>query len=68
MQAVDRTPITSDDPIGLQYEETVGNMSEADTAFFRKWETLLTGEEQDMGRFKSQLWTMSAEEREENGR
>ena len=43
-------------------------MSEADTAFFRKWETLLTLEEQDMGRFKSHLWTMSAEEREENGR
>jgi DNA replication ATP-dependent helicase Dna2 len=50
------------------YEETVGNMSEADTAFFRKWETLLTLEGQDMGRFKSQLWTMSAEEREQNGR
>jgi DNA replication ATP-dependent helicase Dna2 len=50
------------------YEETVGNMSEADTAFFRKWETLLTLEGQDLGRFKSQLWTMSAEEREQNGR
>lgn len=43
-------------------------MSEADSAFFRKWETLLTVEEQDMGKFRSQLWTMTAEEREQNGR
>lgn len=67
-QAVDQTPVSIDDPIGVQYEETVGNMSDSDTAFFRKWETLLTVEEQDMGKFKSQLWTMSAAEREQSGR
>lgn len=36
--------------------------------FFKKWEALLALEEQDIGRFRKELWTMGALEREEKGR
>lgn len=43
-------------------------MTEKDSEFFRKWENLLTVEEQDIGRLRKELWTMGAEEREKRGR
>ncbi|KAG8731035.1 Tripartite DNA replication factor [Ceratobasidium sp. 423] len=36
--------------------------------FFAHWETLIALEEQDMVRFRKELWTMGAEEREKHGR
>jgi DNA replication ATP-dependent helicase Dna2 len=57
-----------DDPIAELYEEKAGHLTEKDVAFFRKWEALLTVEEQDIGRFRSQLWTMTAKDREKTGR
>lgn len=68
LQAVDQVPETEEDPIAELYAEKSGHMSEADGAFFRKWETLLTVEEQEIGRFRSQLWTMTAASREKTGR
>jgi DNA replication ATP-dependent helicase Dna2 len=50
------------------YEEKAGHLTEIHAAFFRKWDDLLTVEEQDSGRFRSQLWTMTAAKREKSGR
>ena len=61
-------PLSADDPIVELYEEKTGHLSDKDVAFFKKWETLLTVEEQDMGRFRSQLWTMTSAQRAKTGR
>ncbi|ORX38549.1 AAA domain-domain-containing protein, partial [Kockovaella imperatae] len=61
-------PSSADDPINELFEEKTGHLSEAHVQFFKKWETLLTIEEQDIGRFRSQLWTMTAKKREKTGR
>lgn len=67
-QTTDAGSLTADDPIVELYEEKTGHLSSKDVAFFKKWDTLLTVEEQDMGRFRSQLWTMSSAQREKTGR
>ena len=61
-------PLSADDPIIELYEEKTGHLTKKDVAFFKKWETLLTVEEQDMGRFRSQLWTMTSVQRAKTGR
>ena len=65
---VDQVPTFDDDPIAELYNEKTGHLSAKDIEFFQKWETLLTLEEQDIGRFRAQLWTMTAEKREKTGR
>jgi hypothetical protein len=67
-QTVDRVPVFEDDEIVELYEEKAGHLTENHVAFFRKWDDLLTVEEQDSGRFRSQLWTMTAAKREKSGR
>ncbi|KAL7423852.1 DNA replication endonuclease-helicase Dna2 [Cryptotrichosporon argae] len=67
-KAVDQVPVDSSDELAELYIDKTAHLSEADAAFFRKWEGLLTVEEQDIGRFRSQLWTMTAEQREKTGR
>jgi DNA replication ATP-dependent helicase Dna2 len=65
---VDSVPPKEDDPIAELYEEKTGHVTAKDAEFFKKWETLVTIEEQELGRFRSQLWTMTAKEREKTGR
>nr|XP_031860000.1 uncharacterized protein CI109_004607 [Kwoniella shandongensis]KAA5527072.1 hypothetical protein CI109_004607 [Kwoniella shandongensis] len=67
-KAIDNVQPDPDDPIAELYHEKTGHMTEKDAAFYKKWDTLLTVEEQDIGRFRSQLWTMTAKERERTGR
>lgn len=67
-KTIDQTPAEEADPIASIYEEKMGHMTERDIAFFRRWENLLTIEEQDIGRMRKELWTMGAEEREKRGR
>ena len=50
------------------YERKTGHLTESQCEFFRKWEALISLEEQDLNRFKKELWTMGAEERESHGR
>jgi DNA replication ATP-dependent helicase Dna2 len=57
-----------DSPIAQLYEAKTAHLSASHLAFFQKWEELVTFEEQDVTRFASELWTMSAEEREKKGR
>ncbi|ORY35636.1 putative DNA replication helicase dna2 [Naematelia encephala] len=60
-------PMENDNILEL-FEEKTGHLSKEHAEFYKKWDTLLTVEEQDMSRFRSQLWTMTAKEREKNGR
>jgi DNA replication ATP-dependent helicase Dna2 len=67
-KTVDRVDATPDDPIAQLYEDKAGHLTERDAVFFRKWESLVTVEEQELGRFRSQLWTMTAQQRAKTGR
>ncbi|WWC63257.1 uncharacterized protein I303_105857 [Kwoniella dejecticola CBS 10117] len=67
-KTIDNVPPHPEDPIAGLYEEKTGHMTRKDIEFYKKWDTLLTVEEQDIGRFRSQLWTMTAKEREKTGR
>ncbi|KAG8741434.1 Tripartite DNA replication factor [Ceratobasidium sp. 414] len=44
------------------------HLTPAQAEFFARWETLIALEEQDMVRFRKELWTMRAEKREKQGR
>ena len=50
------------------YALKTSHLSPKQTEFFKKWEALISMEEQDMVRFRKELWTMGAQEREEKGR
>lgn len=50
------------------YEDKTGFLTEAHTTFFRKWESLISFEEQEQVRFKKEIWTMGADERMRHGR
>jgi len=55
-------------PIHKLYEQKTSHLTESQCEFFRKWEALISLEEQDLVRFKKELWTMGAEDRESHGR
>ncbi|KAF9234808.1 hypothetical protein BU15DRAFT_89813 [Melanogaster broomeanus] len=55
-------------PIASIYELKTSHLTPAQADFFKQWEALITLEEQDGIRFRKELWTMSAQEREEKGR
>ncbi|KAJ4485710.1 DNA replication factor Dna2-domain-containing protein [Lentinula aciculospora] len=50
------------------YSLKTAHLTPSQTVFFKKWENLLSLEEQDVGRFRKELWTMGATEREKHGR
>lgn len=50
------------------YTHHTSHLSDHQSAFFKKWERLIMLEEQDLVRFKKELWTMNAVEREAKGR
>ncbi|KAF9458560.1 DNA replication factor Dna2-domain-containing protein [Collybia nuda] len=50
------------------YEMKTGHLTPAHTTFFKQWEALVSLEEQDLIRFRKELWTMGAAERETKGR
>ena len=58
----------SSSPIADIFELKTSHLSSDQISFFKKWEALLTLEEQDLIRFKKELWTMSAKDREAKGR
>ncbi|KIJ56350.1 hypothetical protein M422DRAFT_23635 [Sphaerobolus stellatus SS14] len=55
-------------PIAELYEKKTAHLTPAQCAFFKKWEALVSMEEQDVVRFRKELWTLTAEEREQKGR
>lgn len=50
------------------YAEKTGHLSQSHADFFKTWERLIALEEKDMMRFKRELWTLGAGEREALGR
>ncbi|CAE6444548.1 unnamed protein product [Rhizoctonia solani] len=62
--AVERMPPS---PIPKLSDKTT-HLTSTQKEFFAHWETLIALEEQDMVRFRKELWTMGAEEREKHGR
>lgn len=67
-KAVDQVPADADDPLADLYARKTSHLLPRDVAFFSHWEKLISLEEQDIFRFKHQLWTMTALERERTGR
>ena len=55
-------------PIADTYALKTSHITPEQGAFFKKWEALISMEEQDLVRFKKELWTMGAQERERHGR
>ncbi|KAJ6508771.1 DNA replication factor Dna2-domain-containing protein [Mycena sanguinolenta] len=60
--------VDTNSPIADIYDLKTGHLTPSHAVFFKKWEALLSLEEQDSLRFKKELWTMGAEERETKGR
>ena len=50
------------------YDLKTGHLTSTQTQFFKDWERLLALEEKDLVRFKRELWTLGAKEREDRGR
>ncbi|KAJ9091006.1 hypothetical protein QFC19_009302 [Naganishia cerealis] len=67
-RAVDGVQPHLDDPISNLFGRKTGHLTPEDLSFFTHWEELVSIEEQDMMRFKNQLWTMTAAQREKSGR
>ncbi|KAG6836385.1 hypothetical protein H0H93_008591 [Arthromyces matolae] len=55
-------------PIADIYELRTSHLSPSRAQFFKHWEALISLEEQDLIRFRKELWTMGAAERELKGR
>lgn len=55
-------------PIAGIYDAKTSHLTPAQADFFKRWEALIALEEQDAIRFRKELWTMTAQEREEKGR
>ncbi|KAK0443455.1 AAA domain-containing protein [Armillaria borealis] len=58
----------TDSPIADAYSLKTSHLSPSHAAFFKQWEHLISLEESDLGRFRKELWTMGASERETKGR
>ncbi|KAF5381699.1 hypothetical protein D9615_005608 [Tricholomella constricta] len=50
------------------YDLKTSHLTPSRSSFFKQWEALISLEEQDLVRFKKELWTMGAAEREVKGR
>ena len=50
------------------YELKTGHLTQSQCEFFKKWEKLISLEERDLVRFRKELWTMGAADRERLGR
>ncbi|KAA1477837.1 Dna2-domain-containing protein [Dentipellis sp. KUC8613] len=66
-KAIDEVVDTSS-PIADIYDQKTGHLTAAQAAFFKHWEHLIALEEHDLIRFKKELWTLGAKEREARGR
>ncbi|KAI9068877.1 Dna2-domain-containing protein [Trametes sanguinea] len=60
--------VDDDSEIADIYQLKTGHLTPDQAGFFKKWEALISLEEKDLVRFRKELWTMTAEEREEKGR
>lgn len=54
--------------LGDEFDDFVKHLNTRHQEFFSKWDALLTKEEQDLVKFRKELWTMQSSEREKAGR
>ncbi|PVG03899.1 Dna2-domain-containing protein [Serendipita vermifera] len=66
-KAVEGVEDTSSE-ISELYNLKTGHLTTEQCAFFKEWESLISLEEQEIFRFRRELWTMGAEDREKTGR
>ncbi|KAN0065294.1 DNA replication endonuclease-helicase Dna2 [Thecaphora frezii] len=66
--ATAKIPTSMPSPIAELYAQKTAHLTQRHADFFQKWNELLSMEEQDAVRFRRELWTMKAEEREQVGR
>ncbi|GAA5836873.1 hypothetical protein JCM9279_007686 [Rhodotorula babjevae] len=57
-----------EDPLQVLFEERTGHLTAEHAAFFQHWERLISFEEQELVRYKKEIWTLTADEREKVGR
>lgn len=57
-----------DEELGELYEDKTAHLSSTHLEFFKKWEKLISYEEQELVRYKKEIWTMTAEQRTKMGR
>lgn len=50
------------------FEAKTGHLTGTHADFFKKWEALISFEEQEQVRFKKEIWTMGAQQRMKLGR
>ncbi|GAA5899795.1 bifunctional ATP-dependent DNA helicase/ssDNA endodeoxyribonuclease DNA2 [Sporobolomyces salmoneus] len=64
------TAISEDEenPLQVLFDEKTGHLNEVHAKFFSKWEELIRLEEREMLKYRKEIWTMTANEREETGR
>lgn len=67
VQAVEQVEDDSS-PIAELYEKKTDHLTVAHTTFFKKWEALVSMEEEGATRLAKEIWTMSAEDRQKQGR
>ena len=54
--------------LGESFDDFVKHLNPSHQLFFSKWDALLTKEENDVDKFRKELWTMQSSEREKAGR
>lgn len=57
-----------DEPMQALFEARAGHLTDHQAQFFNNWERLISLEEQEVVRFKKEIWTMGADERAKVGR
>lgn len=54
--------------LGEYFDDETNDITSKDSDFFRYWDLILSKEENEIFRFKKELWTMTSKEREKHGR
>ncbi len=66
-QAVEGVEDTTSEITEL-YEKKTGHLTPSQCEFFKTWEGWISAEEKEISKFRKELWTLGAEEREKKGR
>jgi DNA replication ATP-dependent helicase Dna2 len=54
--------------LGEVFNDKTEHLTQKHALFFEKWEKLISLEEQDLARFRREIWTLTSEMREKLGR
>ncbi|TKA52359.1 hypothetical protein B0A53_04828 [Rhodotorula sp. CCFEE 5036] len=66
--AGDAEDAPADEELRALYDSATGHLTDDEASFFARWERLISFEEQELARFKKEIWTLQAAERESLGR